>query len=136
MGCDIHAHFEIKLNGKWEHYSQPRIQRWYMLFTRIAGVRNHPDTTPISLPKGLPDDLSITTKFCADYWNGNGHSHTWLNANEIRELMNTSFIKDDWDFEHEQIGYLCGNGWGDWSKGDDGYSKEIEDIRFICWFDC
>lgn len=28
MGCDIHAHFEIKVNNEWLHYSKPDIYRW------------------------------------------------------------------------------------------------------------
>lgn len=61
MGCDIHAHIELKVNGKWEHYSCPNIQRWYTLFTRICGVRGNDNITPIDKPRGLPEDLNIVT---------------------------------------------------------------------------
>ena len=135
MGCDIHAHFEIKLNSKWEHYSHPRIQRRYNLFSRIAGVRNYDEIEPISTPKGLPTDLSVTTKFCADHRGVDGHSHTWLDADEIQALMETDFIIEDRDFEHKELGYLFGNGWESWKQYPRDYPKEIEDIRFICWFD-
>ena len=135
MGCDIHAHFEIKLNGKWEHYSHPRIFRNYDLFARIAGVRNYSKIMPISMPKGLPEDLTVTTRFCADWLGVDGHNHTWLNALEIKELMDTKFIADNWRFEHEELGYLFGNGWGSWVEYPDSYPEEIEDIRLVCWFD-
>jgi len=137
MGWDIHAHFEIKLNGKWEHYSHPRIQRHYRLFHRIAGVRPSRsfEEDPISLPKGLPFDMSVTVALCAKHWIADGHTWTWLSAKEIKMLMETPFIKKDWEFEHKEVGYLFGNGWGSWFENPKPYPKEIEDIRFICWFD-
>lgn len=27
MGCDIHLHIEVKINGAWEHYATPRVDR-------------------------------------------------------------------------------------------------------------
>ena len=42
MGCDIHLHAEIKVNGKWEHYAHPHIRRDYRLFAKMASVRNAP----------------------------------------------------------------------------------------------
>lgn len=137
MGCDIHAHFEIKLNDKWEHFSAPRIQRNYRLFTKIAGVRSrkNEEIEPIAAPKGLPDNLSVTTQLCADHRGLDGHSHTWLNHKEIQQLLETDFIAENWKFEHFELGYLFGNSWSDWSRNPDSYPPEIEDIRFICWFD-
>ena len=78
MGCDIHVHFEIKLNGKWEHYSNPSIDRNYELFAKMADVRNDYENPiiPISFPKGLPKDLSVVTKFEVDHWGSDGHSHS------------------------------------------------------------
>lgn len=55
MGCDIHAHFEIKINSRWEHYSSLNIERNYELFGYIAGVRG--DNKPVVEPKGLPNSL-------------------------------------------------------------------------------
>ena len=137
MGCDIHAHFEIKLNGRWEHYSAPQINRNYTLFAHIAGVRGDGSIKPISEPKGLPNDLSITTWFEVERWWGDGHSHTWLNYTEIAELLDVAFpnIMDRMEFKHRELGYLCGNGWDAWKKYPEDYPEEIEDIRFICWFD-
>jgi hypothetical protein len=31
MGCDIHAHVEIKIGGKWHHYNHPSTDRRYVL---------------------------------------------------------------------------------------------------------
>ena len=136
MGCDIHAHFEIKLNNKWEHYSQPRILRNYRLFALIAGVRNFDNKiTPIVKPKGLPKNLSVTTQLDVNRGKQDWHTYTWLDTDEIVLLLNTDFVKEDWKFEFTQLGFLFGNGWGDWKDYPDSYPTEIEDIRFICWFD-
>lgn len=43
MGCDIHLHIEIKMNGLWRHYSMPHIERDYCLFGVMAGVRGNKD---------------------------------------------------------------------------------------------
>ena len=140
MGCDIHAHFEIKLNGKWEHYSHPRIKRRYGLFTKIAGVRNCGDEIePISEPKGLPDALSVVTRFEADRIGPDGHSHTWLDAEELATMMewtdDNAADGEKWRFELEELGYCCGNGWDSFKKHAEDWPFDIEDIRFVCWFD-
>lgn len=133
MGCDIHVHFEIKLNGKWEHYSQPRIERNYELFGRIAGVRNE-DIRPICPPRGLPRDCSITTAFCAG--RAKGHAHGWLNATEIETVFDFHrHITKNNMLAFEQWGYLFGNGWNNFLEFRDDFPKEIEDIRMVFWFD-
>lgn len=136
MGCDIHVHFEIKLNDKWEHYSQPKICRNYELFGKIAGVRNS-DIIPIHPPRGLPDDCSIITKFCADIIGTDGHTHGWLNAIEITKILSFhQHITKNNMLNFEQWGYLFGGGWDDFLKLREDYPKNIEDIRMVFWFDC
>jgi len=139
MGCNINAHFEIKVDGEWLHYSNPSIRIWYDLFAKIANVRNRSGIVPISEPKGLPDDLNLTTKLCADYDGVEGHYHTWLNADEIKQMCYWAYDHDtyEWEgkWEHVELGYLFGNGWGYFNKYRDDYPNFIEDIRFICWFD-
>lgn len=86
MGCDIHLHIEIKLNGKWEHYGCPSIDRNYRLFTKMAGIKNYTGITPIAQPKGLPEDLTIITQFDAKDWEDDAHDSSWLNKEEIVQL--------------------------------------------------
>ncbi|KKK61066.1 hypothetical protein LCGC14_3018060, partial [marine sediment metagenome] len=87
MGCDIHAHIEIKVGGEWHHYSQPMVDRDYRLFTRMAGVRKS-DVEPISAPRGLPQDITFTTRFDAEqHWGEDGHSHSWLSCKELAALV-------------------------------------------------
>ena len=135
MGCDIHVHFEIKLNGKWEHYSQPRIRRNYELFGKIAGARAS-DIKPIHSPRGLPADCSIMTKFCSDTWGVDGHTHGWLDATEIMKIMFFhEHITKNKMIAHEEWGYLFGGGWNNFLEFRQSYPEEIEDIRMIFWFD-
>ena len=113
MGCDIHLHTEVKINNEWLHYSAPWVRRNYDLFTKMAGVRSRDDEiTPLSPPKGLPSDASTLTYFEATRWGIDGHSHSWLSAQEIYELF--EWIKlQDWAPENWKIddlfGYLFGN---------------------------
>ena len=125
MGCDIHAHVEIKLNGKWQHYSCPPIQRWYLLFEKICGVRGNV-TNAITPPRGLPDDITEVTKYC--YENEDAHTATWLTAKELDELINWADSLSDDSFQLKEFGYLNGNMFS-------RTNPEITDCRFICWFD-
>lgn len=57
--------------------------RHYLLFEVLAGVRAKHDLMPVSDPKALPDDLSSEVRDSAEYWNGDGHSHSWLTIAEL-----------------------------------------------------
>lgn len=140
MGCDVHCHFEIKVDGEWLHYSAPHIDRNYQLFSKMAGVRG--EETPIAKPRGLPQDATKTTKLVSDY--DCGHTHSWLSADEIGELArwyeDTFCKKGAWhSFETDGFGYLFGNGW-DYKKypksdgGYDGVPIAIQDVRLVFWF--
>ncbi|NOY60290.1 MAG: hypothetical protein GXO75_15375 [Calditrichaeota bacterium] len=139
MRCDIHAFFEIKLNGKWHTYSQPRLERNYQLFAKMANVRNDYDIEPISEPRGLPEDISEVVKFEAKDWRTDGHSYSWLNADEIAEVIEfhkSLFPREKfWEPEYYQWGFLCGNGWGHFNEYRNDYPEEIEDIHLVFWFD-
>ncbi len=137
MGCDVHAAFEVKINNKWEHYSIPNINRNYALFEKMAGVRGDVSNA-ISPPKGLPDDISIVTKIDADWWNGDGHSHSWLSSSEYKEMY--AFYKELigpnwWQSDYERTNYLFGNGFDDFAPGSEEYPKELQDFRLVFWFD-
>lgn len=152
MGCDIHLHVEIKLKNSdnsdsWLHYNHPKIDRWYKLFAKMANVRNYDEYGPIesiSQPKGFPHDASLTTKF--DYnnrWGSDAHSASWLNSEEIRQLTvwYDKNLKDK-DYIHgfeNEFGYLFGNSFKHFLEYKDnpngGYPEELEDVRFVFWFD-
>lgn len=85
MGCDIHLHIEVEIDGKWCHMNEPDVDRHYRLFARMAGVRNDAtyEAEPISQPRGLPDDISTVTNMHAQLWEGDAHSHSWLSMGEL-----------------------------------------------------
>ena len=139
MGCDIHMHVEVKINDKWEHYDQPRIPRNYKLFERMAGVRGEVENA-ICPPRGLPTDISAMTKFCSDFWDSDGHSHSWLNAQEISELTewgeeNLEGRFGKWDMEFSWHSYLFGNSYAGFVEYPEERPKGLEDVRFVFWFD-
>ena len=52
------------------------IGRCYSLFALLANVRNYAEITPISNPRGLPNDVSEIVKEMSDQWGCDGHSHS------------------------------------------------------------
>lgn len=148
MGCDIHVHTEVKINGEWHHYDMPYVRRDYALFSRLANVRNYRDdhaewVEPISDPRGLPEDASFLTKFDSEKWGTDGHSHSWIGAEEIHNLkdwmeneLTNETGKNPGPFFFEDIfGFLFGNSWDNFVTYRNDYPKEIEDIRWVFWFD-
>jgi len=87
MGCDIHGFLEYRYaNDKswWDMCTIPD-DRNYDLFGILAGVRNYVNATPISKPKGIPEDASYRVKDGIKDWGVDGHSHSWLTWKEIKE---------------------------------------------------
>jgi len=142
MGCDIHVFAEIQINGKWILYSQPRIRRWYELFGKMAGVRDD-SQEPISTPKGLPKDISAGTALEVKWWDSDAHTFSWFDDKEISDLyswVNKELRAEAWKWDHEQIGYLHGNSWGDFYGEifydfDGDYPQDVGGIRWVFWFD-
>ena len=127
MGCDVHIHAEVKINGKWEHLTEVNLSRNYSLFYKMAGVRGSElDIEPIDYPRGLPNDISRMTKIWVDYWDGDGHSHSWLNYDEIdkvTQFLQEHYVYDDNTWELiELLGVL-------------DIIPEFEDLRIVFWFD-
>ncbi len=131
MGCDIHPHVEVKIAGQWHHYSTPPIQRSYLLFERICGVRGELKNA-IASPRGLPESLSIVTAVCYAKEKPDAHDCTWLDKQELCDLIDWADKNSDRLFQHHQFGYLTGNSF---NLHPGSNPPEIEDVRFICWFD-
>jgi hypothetical protein len=140
MGCDIHVHGEVKINGKWEHWTHPKIPRDYDLFTKMAGVRDREvGVTPIADPRGIPDDISEVTRFAWRHDEPDAHSASWLSGAEIDRLEEW-YAKDggpqgQWrSLCHHVIGYVFGNGWNVAEHPND-YPNGVTDARLVFWFD-
>lgn len=121
MGCDIHAFTEIKIAGTWHTYTGVEMDRNYDLFAKMADVRNYDGITPISKPRGLPEDVAAVTGVASRHYGNDGHSHSWLSHAEVCGLEK--------EFR-PLFGYLFGNYWSDRTL-----PKEVEDVRLVFWFD-
>lgn len=141
MGCDIHLHIELKIDGEWHHYSAPSVDRSYPLFQLMADVRGAwEELKPVSKPKGLPNDITKITELCSR--RDNYHDHSWLSAEEITILYERwqawqiSEGRKQWDNDLDLPGkfsYFEGNSWIHFRPGEN--LKGVEDIRFVFWFD-
>lgn len=141
MGCDIHLHIEVKINGKWEHYHNPQVPRLYSLFEKMAGVRGSVKNAIVA-PRGIPQDVSVITKFDYERMGSDGHSHSYLNAAEIDELDRWAKEKlhplkqfPQWDMEWEWQCYFFENTFSGFNRYPKNREKGIEDLRFVFWFD-
>ena len=137
MGCDIHIHQEVKIDGRWEHYRETTIPRDYQVFAKMAGVRG--DERPIAKPRGLPEDMAFLTRFCANHDGEDAHTHSWLDAAEIAELYKWFCIRrlreNVCHIESDGWGYLFGGLFSGFIRYPDERPEGLEDVRFVFWFD-
>lgn len=86
MGCDIHMHVEKKLDdGSYAELHGVNFLdcRSYGIFGFLADVRNYSAVTPISQPRGVPDDVSAGLKADYESWGSDAHSASWLSVEEL-----------------------------------------------------
>lgn len=134
MGCDIHIYLEALPIGsdKWvciDISDDCNVSRDYDLFTKMANVRSRGETTPISEPRGLPEDISEEVKdYSYDRYHDQ-HSYSWLSAEEIREVC-------EWWMQHkgEPISFGLIDGEQLWDIPKKPHSPYI-DVRIVFWFD-
>lgn len=111
MGCDIHIHTEIlrnvhgtetwvngdfyKRNPDYSHsegeekYEKVSVFRGrdYRVFSILADVRSDGNNPYISQPKGLPKDVTASVEEEAEFWGLDGHSHSYLNLDELKQYL-------------------------------------------------
>ena len=134
MGCDIHCYVEKRGEdfGIWEEvvgFDVGLSHRNYGTFTILAGVRNYGGFTPISLPKGLPLDVSPSVKKESDEMDLDGHSHSYLSVQEIERASSSYDLSslNMWSvqlFEAplRKLKDLC-------------VTEQLDDVRIVFWFD-
>ena len=150
MGCDIHCYAEIKNkeSGKWEYVEEVFDCRSYGIFGFLANVRNYSSITPISLPRGLPDDCCSDILYKYHAWSA--HSESWLSMDEL--------LKFDYDQKCEDRrvtrkvssgvisgGYTCDEGdgiiqtykefLGEWFFTELKNLEKLGAERIVFWFD-
>lgn len=111
MGCDIHLfternrtinnikiwtnsdnwilnpYFGTDLSEKKYNINTIYKRRNYSLFSILANVRNESENKPISMPKGMPKDVSDAIKKESEIWNGDGHSHSYFTMKELYDYQ-------------------------------------------------
>lgn len=125
MGTDICVHKELKVFGRWEYDGEIEVCRNYDLFKKMANIfRGDSSIVPISEPRGYPDDMNNLTKYyCGDPCDYDYHNVSYLNLEEIKELM--KWMKSCASYQESfyqtlsKMTYL---------------SDEIEDARIIFYF--
>ena len=93
MGVCIHGLMEIKVAGSW-HGIHREWGRNYNLFALMAGMRNENNLTPVSQPKGLPDDVSVLTRIENNEWGDDALSESWLSLMEVEIVARRIEILD------------------------------------------
>lgn len=131
MGCDIHIHAEIRIAGTWHYYAPVDCDRNYELFEKIAGVRGDVSDA-IAPPRGLPPDATFMTMRHFNRCPDDNHTPTWLSAEEIASVA--AWHKDR-KYRTPWGGYLFGNTYEWFLRFRSDYPADIEDLRFVLWFD-
>jgi hypothetical protein len=102
VGCDVHTVAQKRdEQGKWTTFygefaegPAPFDWRQYGLYGWLAGVRNYSDITPISEPRGLPDDFNLGEwEDESGDWLGD-HSYSWLSVDELLAVDYDQVVED------------------------------------------
>lgn len=128
VGCDIHLHVEVKVDGKWEHWSAPTTGRWYRLLGLLAGVRG--EESPVFEPRGCPTDASALTKLDYEAEGADAHTPSWLSWEE----METVFRRFNKDLPQDQRVYMDSEFLHCW-RPSFGPNEEEPEARIVFWFD-
>lgn len=143
MGTDINGVVQERLvkarEGspfRWRNLMEIEADRNYALFAALAGVRNYGNITPISEPRGLPEDFETINgdevKLAysgGKVWMGD-HSYTWLTLEEMLDW-------DGWDqrMADGTLGEYCRT-WRRWLDYlESKYSDGLYEVRVVIGFD-
>ena len=110
--------------------------------------RNDFGITPISVPKGIPEDATELTKLHVEKYGVDGHAHSWFGPKEISELHKfiespdnpESWFKGRYGerllWSHDNMPYFMGNHLsGFFDYPEDWKDTGVEDVRYIFFFD-
>ena len=91
MGTDIRAYIEYTItepDGSKDFFTWYDVElgRNYLLFALMANVKNRSKLQPVSVPKGLPNDVSDGIQ-CAYENYDSPYLPSWLSLSELREVQ-------------------------------------------------
>lgn len=136
MGQTIHAHVEVKVDGKWEHFNAPLVERNYTLFSLLGSEALDCVQKSAAVIDGIPDDISVLTRMCfaQDQFMYKPYHLGWVSSHGLRLLQeeyreatpDVSVLEND--FEHSIFRCYVG---GNAISMHDGF----DDSRLVFWFD-
>lgn len=139
MGCDIHGWIEVRPYD-WDKkywnavFDVDHLTRDYLVFSRMFGVRDYVNAQPIAANRGIPengmhDEFSDWRAKDLTYWEGDGHSHTWISLQEIidNESKITEPYQDRINFSRWTMLFNI--------MKELGKEYGIDNVRLTVWFD-
>ena len=138
MATGIHAFGEVKIAGKWHLHSKFEIGQSYSLFNKIAGINTEHYSEDILVPlKGMPEDVSLVPLRYFQNLHEDAHSATWFSQSEIKELIDWMKRKGRYTCSDidQTFGYVFGQYWSNALSHKEYIPKDLEDVRFVFWFD-
>ena len=161
MGCDIHMHVEYrKHNNNWEcgdyfalqsgsTLESPKYRfvelygnRSYVLFSILADVRNGVGLDYISLPKGLPKDVTDFVREAYEWWDMDAHSCSYLSLKEMIDFRETHAGEDYYMLDviierlrqrADELNLIYDFEWS--GRNHDKAYAQSSKIRIVFWFD-
>lgn len=148
MGCDIHTVVQQRVDGHWRDLDiEVFYGRNYGAFAFLAGVRNYSAITPLSEPRGLPDDF-FSSEYEADALDA--HSESWFSGEELAAIDFSEVIEDRRYMKELRPGFFDGGATCEPGRGellplaeflgpdyvaDLKAIAQIPDSRVVFWFD-
>ena len=144
MGCDIHLYLETKHGAAWQATNlyersisntfipvQIYRGRDYRLFGILANVRYQPEAPyyPLSVDKGIPNDVSSTLATEYEAWGDHAHSPGHLTLEELQNADVRHRLLGDRPLQHllDAINNVA--------SLTHGLPRLPSDIRVVFWFD-
>lgn len=130
MGTDINVMVEYRM-PELDHFDQFNfdvicLDRNYLMFSLMAGVRPYPESIPVFEPRGFPPDRNFKKSGLYHEYEPNGHTPSWLTRDEyhqvIKEYHNNAELID---FDYRVLGDLL----------DSLMKNGAVEARVVFWFD-
>ena len=146
MGTTMHAHIEVKKDGKWLHYGCPAIARNYLVFACINGMckealegspKVYERIQPVAKTDKLPDDMTEITRICLDMDRSDYtlKGYGVLDAGDLYRLQKLLWsipgVKSgatEYDLEESFFKTYIGG-------GAIAVARGFDDVRVIFWYD-
>jgi hypothetical protein len=132
MGCDIHPYIQYKAEHEWLVGWSVEIGRNYDLFGLMAGVRGGAE--PVADVRGLPgrvawliDDEAFLYEDGERRLDPDGHTHSWLTIDELREVHKRYHSSTDALYPEWELQLIL--------TAMEGMAKQGREPILVFWFD-